>query len=509
MAIYHLSIKITSRGKGKSAVAAAAYRAGEKITNEYDGVTHDYTKKKGIVHAEILLPNHAPAEFSQRAVLWNSVEKCERYRTAQLAREIEIALPVELTQEQNISLVREFVNKTFVEHGMCADIVIHNPDTEDEDGNKVINNNPHAHIMLTMRPIDKDGTWGQKSYTVDNRKVPTVDWNDRNKAEDWRAAWAEITNEHLEKYGITEQDGTAITIDHRSFERQGITDRIPSIHLGVAAHQMEKRGIRTERGNINREIEVSNNLLRQLKARINKLHDWIKDEYNYDEPPTLADVISEILNQREQSGQHGRYGTINSLKAAANLLNFLTENNITDMSDLEKKVIAMYGKHSDIGGKLKSVDRRIKTLEEHLRHSGNFKGYRGHKAQYKKLYAEYQSLKKSKGLFADRKAQKALDTANEYHETHRTEISMYENAERYLLDVLQERFDINKLPPISKWSEELKTKTVERQSLTHEYALLIKEVDEVYKIQRNVRDILEDERQRVHFNQKRGRNDER
>ena len=149
IAIYHLSIKIFSRGKGKSAIAAAAYRAGEKITNEYDGITHDYTKKKGIVHTEILLPDHAPAEFSERAILWNSVEKFERYKTAQLAREIEIALPVELSIEQNSSLIRRYVNENFVKAGMCADIAIHNPDTEDEDGNKIINKNPHAHIMLT------------------------------------------------------------------------------------------------------------------------------------------------------------------------------------------------------------------------------------------------------------------------------------------------------------------------------------------------------------------------
>ena len=283
---------------------------------------------------------------------------------------------------------------------------------------------------------------------------------------------------------------------------------------------MEKRGIKTKRGNINREIELSNKTLRQLKTRINKLHDWIKEEnkiaelehadrHNAGHPskyptpvdvlpktPTLAEVISNILNRREQNGQRGRYGTINSLKTAANLLNFLTENNITDMADLEKKVKAMYGKHSDIGGKLKSVDRRIKTLEEHLRHSGNFKANKKYKMQYEKLYAEYQTLKKTKGIFADRKTQKALDTANEYYETHRTEIAMYENAEKYLHDVLQERFVIQKLPPISKWNEELKTKTAERQNLSQEYTALKKEVDEIYKIQRNVKDIVYDEKQR-------------
>ena len=125
MAIYHLSIKVISRGKGKSAVAAAAYRAGETITNEYDGITHSYERKGGVVHTEIMLPDHAPAEYTDRAVLWNAVEKVERYKTAQLAREIEIALPAELSREQNIALARRYVKDFFVHRGMCADVCIH------------------------------------------------------------------------------------------------------------------------------------------------------------------------------------------------------------------------------------------------------------------------------------------------------------------------------------------------------------------------------------------------
>ena len=122
MAIYHLSIKILSRGKGRSAVAAAAYRSGETIKNEYDGETHDYTKKSGIVHTEIFLPEHAPPEYADRAVLWNTVEKIEKAKNSQLAREIEIALPKELSAEKNIVLVREYIKHTFVEQGMCADV---------------------------------------------------------------------------------------------------------------------------------------------------------------------------------------------------------------------------------------------------------------------------------------------------------------------------------------------------------------------------------------------------
>ena len=287
MAIYHCSIKIISRGKGKSAVAAAAYRSGETLTNEYDGITHDYTRKGGIVHTEILLPDNAPAAYADRSVLWNAVEKTEKAKNAQLAREIEIALPHELTREQGISLVREYVKEQFVNAGMCADICLH----DKNDGN------PHAHIMLTMRPFDEGGEWGakqKKEYILDRdgnkiydpkkrqykcKSIPANDWNEQSKAEEWREAWAEICNQYLERGNHAER------IDHRSYERQG-KDQIPTVHLGVAAFQMEKRGIRTERGNINREIEVTNQRLRQLKARISKLQNWLKDEAANTEPPT-------------------------------------------------------------------------------------------------------------------------------------------------------------------------------------------------------------------------------
>lgn len=153
MAIYHLCIKIISRGKGKSAVAASAYRSGEKIKNEYDGIVHDFTRKGGIAHTEILLPQNAPQEFVNRSILWNSVEKIEKSKNSQLAREIEVALPKELGREKQINLVREYVKENFVKVGMCADIALH----DKNDGN------PHCHILLTMRPLNEDTTWGAKS----------------------------------------------------------------------------------------------------------------------------------------------------------------------------------------------------------------------------------------------------------------------------------------------------------------------------------------------------------
>ena len=153
IAIYHWNVGIVSRGKGKSAVAAAAYRSGEKLTNEWDGITHDYTRKGGVVHTEIMLPPHAPPSFSDRSTLWNSVELYEKAGNAQLAREIDAALPIELSREEQTRLVREYCSSQFVSRGMCVDFVIHDTNS----------GNPHCHIMLTMRPLDERGAWAAKS----------------------------------------------------------------------------------------------------------------------------------------------------------------------------------------------------------------------------------------------------------------------------------------------------------------------------------------------------------
>lgn len=299
MAIYHCSIKIVSRGKGKSAVAAAAYRSGETLTNNYDGVTHDFTRKGGIVHTEILLPPHAPPDFADRSALWNSVEKIEKAKNSQLAREIEIALPVELDREKQIQLVREYVKENFVSVGMCADFAIH----DKQDGN------PHAHIMLTMRPLEQSGEWGAKSkkeYLLDkggqriklkngtfkSRKVDTVDWNSQEKAEVWRQAWADTANRYLAAQDRPER------IDHRSYKRQGI-EQIPTVHMGVAATQMERRGIVTDKGNQNREIREQNRLLKEVKRRIAALTAWIKEKtaQTKENPFLSVPILSERSEQ--------------------------------------------------------------------------------------------------------------------------------------------------------------------------------------------------------------------
>ena len=458
MAIYHCSIKVISRGKGKSAVAAAAYRAGEKITNEFDGMTHDYTHKGGVVHTEILLPDHAPAEYADRAVLWNEVEKIEKAKNAQLAREIEIALPRELTREQGISLVREYVKRHFVAAGMCADVCLH-----DTGGG-----NPHAHIMLTMRPFAEDGAWGakqKKEYILDKdgnkiydpkkrqykcKSIPATDWNEQTKAEEWRAAWARLCNQALE------QNGHAERVDHRSYERQGI-DQIPTVHLGVAASAMEKRGIRTERGDLNREIEVTNQKLRQLKARISKLQNWLKEEQENNEPPTLADYIQSILSRKAQAGKSGYSQSLYNLKDAAKMLNFLQQNQIQDMVGLDEKFKSMIGEQLDIQGKLKPVERRLATLKKHIEQSDIYFKYRG-----KKKLTE---------------AEQILFTA----------------ARDYLKGVMNGKTTI----PTKAWKEEYATLTAERQMLNQRYLVLKGEVKEAEQIRKSVYSILWQE-QREH-----------
>lgn len=277
MAIFHLSVKMISRGKGKSAVAAAAYRSGEKITNEYDGIIHDYTRKRGVVMTEILLPRNAPIQYYNRSKLWNAVEKIEKAKNAQLAREIEVSIPKELKFREGYNLVNEFCNRNFVDKGMIADICFHDKG----------DSNPHAHIMLTVRPFNGDGSWGskqKKEYILDEngekiydkkkrqykcKSIPTTDWNDRGNVEKWRKSWEELCNKYLEKSGHDER------IDHRSYERQGV-EILPTKHLGTAASQMEKKNIKTDRGETNRHIKMVNKIIRFCNKEILKLKEEAK-----------------------------------------------------------------------------------------------------------------------------------------------------------------------------------------------------------------------------------------
>ncbi len=241
MAIYHYSVGIISRSKGRSATAAAAYRAAERIEDLRTGEIHDYRKKKGVDEKFILAPISAPDWVYNREKLWNEVELGEWRKDSQLSREINVAIPVELSKQEQVELVREFVQEQFVDEGMIADVAFHN----------LASHNPHAHIMLTMREIDKDG-FSKKKQTA---------WNRRELLEKQREAWAEIANRALEKAEVDEK------IDHRTLEEQGI-NRIPQIHLGANVNAMMKRGIATDKGDRWKAIAEFNGQLAVLEKEI-------------------------------------------------------------------------------------------------------------------------------------------------------------------------------------------------------------------------------------------------
>ena len=335
MAIYHLEAKVISRSTGRSAVAASAYMSCSKILNDYDGVLHDFTRKRGLVWEHIFLPENAPQEWQDRSELWNAVERTEKTKDSRLARELVVALPVELGKEQWINLLTDYIQNNFVADGMCADVAIH-----DTDGH-----NPHAHIMLTVRPLDDKGKWQHKTekeylckrngeekgftaaefllaksqgwekqyqYYVGKKKVYmppseaerngyerankypkstkfgrqnpiTARWNSDEQLVSWRENWAQITNKYLDEVNRSDAH-----IGHRSHAARGI-DEQPTIHEGYVAQAMERRGLIADRCEINRQIKADNALLRELKSAFKKISQAVKNTV-----PTLAEAMETL-----------------------------------------------------------------------------------------------------------------------------------------------------------------------------------------------------------------------
>jgi len=266
MAIYYFNASVISRSAGRSATGSAAYRAAEKIKDIKTGEVHDYTKKKGVDEKFILAPLVAPNWAKDRSKLWNKVEEEERRKDSQLAREIQLAIPVELNRNQQIELVTEYANDLFVKEGMIADVAFH----------ELNSHNPHAHIMLTMREIDSNGF----------KKKKNRDWNKRQLLQKQRETWSGYANLALEKAGIQEK------IDHRTLEEQGI-NRIPQIHLGSAVVAMTKRGIATDKYDRWLEIAEKNKQIESLERSLVMVEKEITAEKKLN--PTPSTKVDEEL----------------------------------------------------------------------------------------------------------------------------------------------------------------------------------------------------------------------
>ncbi|WP_294405544.1 MobQ family relaxase [uncultured Clostridium sp.] len=344
MSIYHFGqMKVISRGTGRSVIASSAYISGEKLYNEYDGLTHDYTRKQGVVFSEVMLPENAKDEWKNRQILWNEVEKIEKSKVSQLARSFEVGLQTEFTIEENIKLIKEYVKDNFIDKGMCADICIH----DKSDGN------PHAHVMLTMRKIDEQGKFLPKAekqylcrndkgdekylssndlkedrdfekvykcrykndykeltnrelemeeyknykkiskYPLDKKIDMCADWNNNNNVELWREQWARVNNKLFKEKGLN------IRIDHRSYERQDI-NRVPTIHEGYGARLRAKNGKECDRIEINRYITNINEKIKGYEDDIHKLKNEMI-ELNRDMDVKMKSGREEISLERPKS----------------------------------------------------------------------------------------------------------------------------------------------------------------------------------------------------------------
>lgn len=448
MALFHLNVTQIKRSKGQSAIAAAAYRAGEKLYSEYYGETSDYTNKHGVICSEILLPDHAPKEYTDRQTLWNAVEKAERGKNAQLAYSFDIALQNEFALDENIALARQFLLDHFVNRGMVVDFAIHVPDTEPGGIS-----NPHFHVMAPIRPIEHNGKWGMKQRRVyeqdeeGNRlldadgnyifnAVPTTDWGSPETLEYWREQWAAMCNAKFEEKGLQER------IDHRSYERQGV-DILPTIHEGPSVRQMEAKGIRTDKGEFNRWIKATNSVIRDIKKKIAALLDWlkeVKEELAKPQTPDLFALLQAYFNQRN-AGAYSQRARVNNLKEYSELCQYLLDHGITDITTLEAHV-------SDLRATTDSLKKKLDTQTAELKLLRKIPEY----------FADYKRLKPVFDGFQKIKFSKARE---KYRAEHAADLKRFYEARR----IISQKFPDGKF---------------DRKALEAEYAELEQQHDATY-----------------------------
>lgn len=489
---FHFSISMISRGKSKSAVASAAYISCEKLTNEWDGVTHDYHNKKGLLHSQIYLPENIPKEFQERSFLWNSVELNEKASNAQLARNFIIALPKELSFEENKELIIDFIQENFVSKGMIVDLAIHD---ESNEGNK----NIHAHIMTTLRPINEKGQWQAKSkkeYILDDkgnkilnkngkpktRKIELTDWNDRGNAEKWRESFAKLCNQYLEKNNLEKR------VDHRSFERQGI-EEIPTIHLGASASALERKGIETDKGNINREIKKHNSLVKAIREKIAELTSWISDfskalfERYEQYKQTRQDKIdnqAELFNlyeyisiyhdiQGEKARKLNPYAS--NKKIGADLKRFskariyLKDNNLKTIADLQGKISSLQSQNKKINQDIKVKTIRIESLNKCFVYADIIK-------DNKQIFEEW----KNKSLFKD-----------SFYNSHKEQIDKYKRARAII-----EKITGSSAIKSKDWQKEIDSLEDEITKLNNQSQFIKEEYESINHIKYAVKTVNDD-----------------
>ena len=473
------------RSAGQSAVAAAAYRTGEKLHSEYYGEDSDYTRKGGVICSEILLPSHAPPEYADRETLWNAVEKAECGKKAQLAYSFDIALQNEFSMQENIDLARQFLSDNFVSRGMVADFAVHSPDKEDGGIS-----NPHFHVMCPIRPIEPDGRWGKKQrreYVLDEHgehvldeagncvfnAVPTTDWGSPETLEAWRQTWADLCNAKFAEKGLD------CRIDHRSFARQGV-EQIPAQHEGPTVRAMEAKGIRTNKGDLNRLIRKTNALMWEAKEKIAALIGWLRDvkaELAKPQPPMLNDLLALHCVNRNKGAYSSKAKNAN-LQRYAEAFSFLQSKNLYTVDDLENTLHAMQDKIDTLKESASAKQVRIKEVDELLRMVDYYK--------FGKSAAD-----KLKSIRFEKSRQK-------YKSEHDNELRTFYMAERKL----KPHFKDGKLP-IAAWRREREQLEQDCKDIQTELSPLHADVKKLWAIHYNIYEVQhEQERQNTVTRQK-------
>ena len=489
----HTHVDIVARSKGHSVLAKAAYNARDKLQDEYYGKTHDYSKKTDLVFSKIFLPEHIPKEFSNREYLWNSVEKIEKSKNSQLARNLLFTLPRELNEQDRIKLISEFIEENFTSKGMIADCNIHNPMASDYE------EQPHAHILLTLREIDEKGNWKpkcRKEYILDengekiklksgnykSRKVNLNDWNEPDKAKEWRENFSKKANEYLARNNIDKR------IDPRTFEEQG-REELPQIHLGTSSYQMEKKGIQTERGNQNRKIIALNLEFRKLKEELSKLTSWIGsllgslqvkyDEYKqekkeeYENKAELFNLYEYISIYYDLQGEKARklnpYAS--NKKIGADLRRFskariyLKDNNLKTIADLQEKISTLQSQNKKISQDIKVKTKRIENLNKCFAYADIIK-------DNKQVFEEWNS----KSLFKD-----------SFYNSHKDEIDKYKRA-RAILEKIAGLSAIK----IKDWKKEIQSLESEISKLNRQSQSIKEEYESINHIKYAVKTVNDD-----------------
>ena len=444
-------------------MAGASYYLGQKLYSEYDREwKYPHSDPKRVRYTEIILPSNAPPEYADRQTLWNAVDAAEKSNKAQTARRFTITLPRELTFEQNLALIRDYCTKQFVDKGMICDLYYH------DSGN----GNPHVHLMLTMRAMDEKGRWHPKTktaYMLDENgerirgangkwlreRMDTVDWNDQKYAEIWRHEWEIAQNNALEAAGRTER------IDMRSYERQGITDLEPQIHLGPEAAALERKGIPTTRGERNREIKQVNTLIRGLQKAIANLGEWLQDikemlsrheTISNPDDYSLGEVLLSYLELRKADGDFWEHraqtkASLKDLQAILNAISFLKERELDTVYALGEYLSRTSARMNELRKDVRSKEQRIRDIDALLAADKTI-----HSLQL--VYNEYSSIrwKGAKERFAA---------------AHADELEQYKKAQRLL-----HKFELSH--PIDR-----KSLQAEKAQLEQEIEVLRPDVDAI------------------------------